>query len=639
MSSNLQFFLRISTLGTEAAANGVKRVTSGLQGMGREVSSLSRQLNSFSTLSKAAFAFGGFSAAGMAKDAFRSNLDFNKNLLEMKQTAEMSAKQMIEAKRHILEVSGKMLQTPQDMLDGLRAFTSAGEKYEFALAAVGESARAATAFFSRPVDIANMDVDLKQKMNLRADQLKAAHNMLLGHARSGRYETQAMSMDAPRTLNTLASSGLTGIEGVNLMGALTQQLMKLAPKTQPAEVATYMEHFLGHLTQPHYVAGLKKAGIDVKKYMPGGKFGGVDAQGNAIGGQAAVDSFLAFLSELKRKGLNDPFKMGEAGFREMYTSKAAIQSLQNVDALREQLSNGQSWARTDLVGAAFAEIKEADFGKIKAAEVVAEKLKLSETATDATGATASVLSGVAEFVDGHKMETSAALAGGAAIAGRLIYKRFQGMGGESGGLLGGLLGKAGGVQSVFVTNWPSSMLAPGDALKQKRNSRTGADIPGGAVGDTPSGQTRGAKIKSGAVGALKWGAPLTAAISGYEAWQISKDGTLSDQQKKDEYQKLGGSAVGSLAGGVIGGSVGALFGGFGAVPGAMIGSALGGVAGEWLASPAKSVMDGYQTSNEQMADKIVQGINDRPLQVNVSIGEHELTSAINSINSRESRRN
>ena len=636
MSSNLQLFLRISTLGTEAASSRIKRVSTSLQGMGREVSTLSRQLNSFSTLSKAAFAYTGFNAAGFAKDAFKSNLDFHRDLLEMKQTGDMSAAQMASAKKHIMEASGKFLQTPQDMLEGLRAFTTAGEKYEFALAAVDESARAATAFFSRPVEIANMDVDLKQKMNLRADQLKQAHNMLLYHARSGRYETKAMSMDAPRTLNTMSQAGFTGIEGVNLMGALTQRLMRLAPTTQPSEVATYMEHFLAHLTQPHYVQGLAKAGIDIKKYMPGGKFGGVDAQGKAIGGDAAINDFLALLEKMREKKLTDPFEMGKAGFREMYTSKAAQQSLQDVGALRDAMKEGIGAAKTDLVGAAFAEIKEADFGKIKAAEIVVEKVKLSDTATNATGGAASTLSGAAEFFDSHKVATSAALAGGTLIAGRLAYKAVFGGKGGSGGMLGGLLGKAGGVQSVFVTNWPGSMLSPGDALKQKREQRSGS---GEVVGGAAKGAGRSALLKSGAMGALKWGAPLTAAISAYSAWQIGHDKEISDQQKKDEYQKLAGSSVGSIAGGVAGGAIGALFGGFGAVPGAMIGSALGGMAGEWLATPQKSVMDGYQASNEQMADKIVQGINDRPLQVNVSIGDQQLAEVVNAVYARDSRRN
>lgn len=629
MSSNLQLFLRISTLGTEAASSGIKRISTGLQGMGREVSSLSRQLNSFSTLTKAAFAYTGFSAAGYAKDAFRTNLDFHRDLLEMKQTGDMSAAQMATAKKHIMESSSKLLQTPQEMLEGLRAFTTAGEKYEFALAAVDESARAATAFFSRPVEIANMDVDLKQKMNLRAEELKQAHNMLLGHARSGRYETKAMSMDAPRTLNTMAQAGFTGMEGVNLMGALTQRLMRLAPTTQPGEVATYMEHFLAHLTQTHYVQGLAKAGIDIKKYMPGGKFGGVDAQGKAIGGQAAINDFFALLQEMKAKKLTDPFEMGKAGFREMYTAKAAQQSLQDLDALRDALREGVGYAKNDLVGAAFAEIKEADFGKMKAAEIVAEKIKLSDTATSATGGTASVLSGAAAFFDNHKLETSAALAGGALIAGRLAYKKVFGGKGVGGGMLDSVLGRTGGVQQVFVTNWPSNLLAPGEALKQKREQRGGT--AGETVGGSASGTGRGARIKSGVMGAVKWGAPVTVALTGYEAWQVSKNNDLNEQQKKDEYQKLAGSATGSVVGGAIGGGVGALFGGFGAVPGALIGSAVGGMAGEYLSSPPKSVMEGYTPNAAQPPQPIT-------ITNNMFVDGNLVTQAVNQYNSRTANR-
>jgi hypothetical protein len=438
MSKNLDLFMRVNWLGGSAAA-GLSRMTgavgtltrsatSGFGKMADQVRRLNAELNGFSSITRMA---GGYLGVQGARATFNANLDFHKNLLEMKQTGEMSLRQMAGAKKAVMHLSGQMLHTPQDMLEGLRAFTTAGEKYEFALAAVGESARAATAFFSRPLDIANMDVDLKQKMGLRADQLKDAHNLLLYHAHSGRYETKAMGMDAPRTLNTLAQSGLTGIEGTNLMGALTQRLMRLAPTTQPSEVATYMEHFLAHLTQVHYVKGLKKAGIDIKKFMPGGKFGGVDSAGKPIGGQAAVEGFLGLLDAMNAKGLEDPFKMSEAGFREMYTQKAAMQSLQDVGELRKALAAGAEGAKRDLVGAAFAEIRQADFGKVKIAEIEVAKAQLGGAATGGTGAIAGALGWAAE----NKAAAALGL-GGAAIGARLLWKRYRGGGGSGGGLGG-----------------------------------------------------------------------------------------------------------------------------------------------------------------------------------------------------------
>ncbi|MDH2918091.1 MAG: hypothetical protein PXX73_02695, partial [Sideroxydans sp.] len=364
------------------------------------------------------------------------------------------------------------------------------------------------------------------------------------------------------------------------------------------------------------------------------KFGGVDKQGNAIGGQAAVDSFFALLDEFNRKGMKDPFKMGEAGFREMYTSKAAMQSLQNVDALRSGMKDGIEWAKTDLISAANAEIKVADFGKIKAAEIVVEKAKLSNAATDATGTTASLFSGAAEFYDNHKVAASTALAGGAVMLARLAYKAVKG--GGAGDLLEKVLGKS-GQQNVFVTNWPNSMLSPSEQMRQKRESRSGDTV---VAGGSASGNSRGARVKSGALSGLKWGGVLTAATSGYAAWEIAHS-DASQQDKKDEYQKLAGSTTGAVIGGAIGGATGAFFFGAGAIPGSVVGSTLGGMAGDYLASPEKSIMDNYQAGNSQVADKIVQGINERPMLLTavVNLNDQQIAEVINAVNARDSRRN
>ncbi len=597
MSKNLDLFMRLNWSGGNVST-GLARTTrevgaftraaqTGFGKMADQMRRLNAELNGFSAITRMA---GGYLGFQVAQATFKTNLDFHKNLLEMKQTGEMSRQQMAGAKKAIMQLSGQMLQSPQDMLEGLRAFTTAGEKYEFALAAVGESARTATAFFSRPVDIANMDVDLKQKMGLRAEDLKTAHNMLLYHARSGRYETKAMSMDAPRTLNTMAQAGITGIEGVNLMGALTQRLMRLAPTTQPAEVATYMEHFMGHLTQPHYVKGLAKAGIDIKKFMPGGKFGGVDSAGNAIGGQAAVNGFLALLEEMNAKGLKDPFKMGEAGFREMYTQKAAMQSLQDVGELRKALDAGTQGAKVDLVGAAFAEIREADFGKVKIAEVEIAKAQLGEAATGGTGVVASLSGWAAES------KAAAALgAGGALIGGRLLWKHFRG------GVGGGDL--------------------PGAPVR--RDTLTNAVIGGGST--TPS---RTAVALGGFKGALKFGAPLAVGMGAWNAYEISGDNDLSAGQKRDAYGRIAAGTAGGLVGAGIGGGIGALFGGFGALPGAMIGGAIGNVIGEKIAAwlqKEKSVTDGYT------GPPIV-------LHNNINLSGEQIATAVNEFNARTSRR-
>lgn len=428
MSSALAVFLDLQLRGGARVASGLSATQRQLRGlgdaghtaftrMGTALRGVNEALTRMPILARYATAA---VALNEARKTISANLEFEKNLLEMKQTGEMSKAQSEQAKSRIMALSGSTLNTPQDLLAGMRSFTSAGERFEFAMAALEESGRAATAFFTTPEKIADMDVDLKQKMGITAGQLPSAHNMLLYHARAGRYETQAMAQDAPKTLTTMRGAGFTGTEGVNLMGAMTQQLMKLAPKTQPAEVATFMDHFLGHLVQPHYVEGMRRGGmsmdekldltkkqqkfktelhgygIDIQKYMPGGFFGGADAKGNPLGGQKAVDDFFRLLNDMKAKGMTDPFKLGAAGFREMYTTKAALQLMREVETLVAEMKAGEGAAKTDLVGAAFKEIKEANFGKIKAAEIEVDKLRLGEVATQGTGGVANITKMVSE---------------------------------------------------------------------------------------------------------------------------------------------------------------------------------------------------------------------------------------------------
>ncbi len=393
------------------------------------------------------------------------------------------------------------------------------------------------------------------------------------------------------------------------------------------EAGTSLNRFIGNMAgaTPQKKAALKKSGMQFW-------------QKNSDGTTTLKD--LGVVIEIVRKkfqGMKDGRErtalghklFGEEGERAATFFAKKDESFEEFEKRVAKASDATTKLKiqTEGLGASFARLKNTVFSKFDTQmSPVRDGINYAVTKTT-------------DGIEGGHLPEMLLGGAGALIAGRLGYKKWKNR--NAGTATDGVLSALGGVEKVFITNWPSSMLSPGDALRQKREQRAGTNgsTVGEGVGTPAKGTGRGAMVKSGAFGALKWGAPITAAISAYSAWQISHDKELSDQQKKDEYKKLGGSTVGSIAGGVAGGAIGALFGGFGAVPGAMIGSALGGMAGEWLASPQKSVMDGYQASNEQMADKIVQGINDRPLQVNVSIGDQQLAEVINSVNARDSRRN
>ncbi|WP_374555993.1 hypothetical protein [Aquitalea pelogenes] len=578
---NLEVSLRLSLNGQTQIVSGLRRAEAAMRSFGTGAEralyntvslarKLNHEINGFSAMSRLAATLGGLSAA---RDAMRDNLRFHRDLLEMKQTGEMTTAQSNQAKQKALDVASSTLQMPEDVLSGLRAFTSAGEKFEFAIASISESSRAATAYFTSAETVAKLDVDARQKLGIQPEQQASMHNMLLYHGRAGRYEVGAMAQDAPKTFNTMAAAGFTGIEAVNLTGAITQQLMKLAPATQPSEVATFMEHFFGHLTQKHYVKGLKDKGIDIKKYMPGGYFGGVDKQGKPIGGQKAVDSLFAFLRELKAKNLDDPFKLSEAGFREMYTSKAARQLLGNVDVLENEMQQGEDAARNDLVGAAVAEIREASFGKIKAAEVEVAKLKLSDKATQATGGMAGMVKWAAE-----NPLTAAGSAAALLVGGHWTWKRQ----------LPRLLGK--------MEAREAARLEKATQARPTLRTNTAGQITNHAeIKAWEQAQATAAResrlAKTGKLIGKAGGVVLGGVLAANEALDINKDPTLSDQQKKIAWSGLAGDVAGGTIGGWGGAAMGAALGtailpGIGTAIGGLLGAIGGAISGGWLGNKA-----------------------------------------------------
>lgn len=467
MDQNLNLEMRLTANGSQlssalnTAGANVHRFADNASNAARRVTGqfhkLYQQLNGFSAISKLAAAAGGYS---ILSDAMQRNLEFEKALLDMKQTAQMTTEQAAEMRRLAIDAASRNLAMPSEIAAGMKAYSAAGMKFESIRPSIEESARAAVAFRSNVEQIALLDFDLQDKVKLDPSQIKAAHNMLLYHAKSGRYEAAPMATEAPKYLNSVAAAGITGVEGLNFTGALTQVLMKLAPATQPSEVATFMEHGLAHITARHQVKGLAKFGINVKKYMPGGKFYG----------EGGVQGALDLAEAMKKKGLENPFNLDKAGFRELYTKKFWLQMMKYHDDIIKAMKEGDKAALDDMVGRDKAEIMGSNYAKVKQLEITKEKGALSNGATQAVTKVAGLEAWAAE-------NPGKAVAGGVglAIAGRLLWKRLLGGGGGGGGLesLAAGAGRAG--MPVMVTNWPAGLGSPLKASERL------AQLPGRAL--------------------------------------------------------------------------------------------------------------------------------------------------------------
>lgn len=501
MSGNLNLELRLTANTSQlssalnAAGTHVRNFTNqtggAVRGMAQGFNKLYQQLNGFSAVSKLAVAAGGYS---ILSDALRRNLEFEKTILDMKQTAQMTVKEAAEMRRYAIDIASDNLALPSEIAAGMKAFSAAGMKFDQIKPSIEEAARAAVAFRATVEQMADLDFDLQDKLKLDPRQIKDAHNMLLYHAKSGRYEAGPMAMEAPKYLNSAAAVGIKGIGGLNFIGAMTQIMMKMAPKTQPAEVSTFIEHGFGHVTSDRYVKGLAKFGIDVKKFMPNGKFYGNDG----------VEGIMDLAAEMKRKGLDNPFKLDAAGFRDMYTKKFWKQLMDYQADVKEAVKFSEKQALDDMVGSDKAETMNSNFGRMKQALITKEKAQLSDPATSAVTAWAKLNGWVAE-------NPATATAGGvAAVAGwRFLKNRMAGAGSSA---LGNAVGGIGGAgMPVTVTNWPAGF---GGSMKpSERLSQLPGKAGAAASGAAASGVVAGGAVTSAVAGTVAVAAPLAVAAA------------------------------------------------------------------------------------------------------------------------------
>lgn len=462
--------------------------------------------------------YGTMQAMNALKSTVTANLDFERDVLEMKQNAGMTTAQANEIRQLAIEQSSNTMQTPQEVLKASKSFARAGDKYEDIKGNTIEASRAATVYRATPEQVANMDFDLRTKMGIDNKDIPAVNNMLYYHGNSGRFEMSSFAQYAPEMLSAATNVGIKGTEGSNFVGALSQVLMNKASINEPGKVKTMLEQGLGHITAPHYVKGLKKFDIDVEKYLPNGQFYG----------DGGVQGVLALTEEMKRKGLTNPFKLGQAGFADQETSKFWLSMMQYTDELKKEMKKGRQSAKNDQIGIDLQEMQQSNFGKVKQAEITIEKSKLSETGQDVTNAAGTG----AQLFSEHPV--AATVGAGAVTA--YGYKTYSAV--KTNGFLNSTktLGRAGALTTVGFGAYDaySAYKNPNLSTEQKKAEYTKAGV-------------------------------TTASI-------------------------LAGGYAGAQTGAMLGAGIGAFFGGVGAAPGAAIGGLAGGIAGSasgwWLGEKA-----------------------------------------------------
>lgn len=636
MSSNLQLYLRIngdsSGLGralnqSEAQIRRFKSsTTSAFREMQQGMSAFYAQLNGFSGITRMAAQVGvavstrqvlsNVTELERAMLVVKSNImsgtdsaaDLQKQLQQVRDTARELSGQTIFSDAQMVDLSGQLLKSgvlPNQLKGasfGAAALAQLGgispEQSASQLGALGNAFSFKTSDEYRALADQISRVDDASAMN---------SGMLLYNAQQVGATAASLKIDPKRMFSALGYLDPLG-----------------------NEAGTSLNRFLGNMAgvTPHARQAIEDTGMKFWQKNANGTTTLKDL-GEVI--EIVRKQFQGMKSDQEKKKLGHML-FGEEGERAASFFSSKEQSFNDFEERVKKAASAEEKLKvqTEGLGAAFSRLKNTAFSKFDTQfSPVRDGMKWAVDKTTAG-------------IDGGHLPEMLLGGAGALVAGRLAWKKWKG--GKAGAA--GAMDTVGAMsaQQVFVTNWPAGMLSPGEAMRQKREGRTSA--PGEVVAtESAKGAGRKALLKSGALSTLKWGAPITALMSAYSAYGISSDKELTEQQKKDEYKKLAGSTAGNAIGGVAGGAIGALFGGFGAVPGAMIGSALGGMAGDWMASPEKSVMDGYQQSSDAIVasnQKLAEAILSRdkePLKVVVDVQNGNIVASVNDNNIRTARRN
>lgn len=546
---------------TEKTRGAFRRMASGITD---DMTRLNHAMNGWSAATRLAAEAGGLYAVGKMITA---SAMLDKELTRIKHTGSMTATQIAVLRKELQALNMKTGGNFDDLKEGLDSAVQSGLGFEKvlptlgavndAVAVAGGSAKTlmggltvAAATFKFDLSKPRMAVDL-------LDQMYVAGNL-------GNVELNNLSDVFARVGVNANSAGMGFGKTLGFVEALSQV------EVNPERLATLVDSTLRVFTNKNYMKDAQQ-GAGIKFF---------DAQGSRRDAVDVLGDIKKKYDTLKTDSQRFSFISKAFGHADLDTIKG-IRTLMDTNALAnvtefsnkiESASGAIARDLPDAINNAVDQTGRLSASLSAAADKFAEKINAAVTTPVAKFTADAVEQG-----DGMKLGALAAGGVGALIAGRLAWKKSRE---GKPGLLDQVLNRSGGgEQQVFVTNWPKGLLGPGESLKQKRERNGASDEAAG--GSAPSSSaSRGQRVKAGALGAFKYGAPLTAALSAYDAWGAYSDKELDADQKKQAYARIGGGATGSVIGSVVGGGIGALFGGVGAVPGAMIGGAIGNMLGE-----------------------------------------------------------
>lgn len=380
----------------------------------------------------AAFVGGGALLTSAIKDV----TEFERGLMEMKLTGGLTAKEMENIRKQILDLSGETLQLPEDQLAAFKDMVAAGIDPKEAIKGMKAINRTATAAFADVRDIGAATVDLFQKMKIDPSKMERAFNIMHAGGKAGRFELKDMARYFPEVTSDAAKFGMVNEKGVAQLVAMLQIARK--GTSNASEAANNMRNFFAQIMQ--YREEFAKLKINVFDFIDvkTGKF-------------KAGKDFDMFFEDIVKKTGGSAAKLQLAGIRDRQSMDFIVQMMQNWQEYQKIRDEALKSADASIVGKDFDEVTKTTYGGLKKLEIEKSKA-MKEGGSSWFARTASGI--------GNWAVENPLLAAGGALGGYLGLKGLKRyVGGKLGGTLPGKLGEMAsglGVQKVFVTNFPKS---------------------------------------------------------------------------------------------------------------------------------------------------------------------------------------
>ncbi len=538
-----------------------------LGGVQQQESALARTGRGIGMAWKAGAAVAGASAGAMvAAPAVRETMAYDRRLAMMANTA-FSDRDVAGRRRGVGELNdaivtavrsgGGSREQAADTLDNLLASGAVSDKT--AMGMLPTLQKYATATGADPNELGNIAIRAMQNFKIREEDIPRALDMALKGGQAGGFELRDMSKWLPQQMAMAKLAGMSGLQDFGKL-VVANQASVITAGTRD-EAGNNLVNLLEKLNSQDTQIKAKKLGIDLTGSLASSRAKGVNA----------LDAFIGILENVMSR---------DKRYQSLKTKLATAPEGQRKEIMESQIqllegtSIGKIIHDRQALGAAVAYMGQKDYRKRVESQVFD-----ATTAVDSNfSMIANTPSFKAEQLNNERVFAQQNVMGGLDRALGDAATKLTDYARKYPELTAAIEGTTLGMRTLTAALTPLALLAlvrGGAGVAGAAGAGVAGAVGAGAAGVASFGARLGGMARSlGPVGAA-----IGIGTSGFEAYSISNDASMTPDQKKAGYVGAAGGAIGGLAGmgaGLMAGAAaGSVVPGFGNVIGAGVGAVAG----------------------------------------------------------------